>query len=358
MPVTADRSEFAPPPEGKRSGAFGLAVLAHLALLAALTWGVRWQQDTDTPAVEAEIWSATPRQAAPRAIEPPPPPPIPETPAPRPPPAPAPEPAPAPPPPPPPPPAPTPDTRDADIALQRLKDKEEAAKEKQHQQRLEHERQKKLKAQQEAREDAAREKQEQAERDRREKAADAKKQAEKQATLDKQAALEKQKQAEKQKQLDKQKQAEEDKQKQAAVDKQKKAADDKRKEQQDAKTRDELRKQQMQRMAGLAGATGGATATGSDLRSSGPSATYGGRVAARVRPNITFTDDAPGNPRAEVEVRAAPDGTIVGKKLVKSSGNAAWDDAVLKAIDKTETLPKDVDGRVPSSLIIGFRPRD
>lgn len=77
-----------------------------------------------------------------------------------------------------------------------------------------------------------------------------------------------------------------------------------------------------------------------------------------MRPNITFTDDAPGNPRAEVEVRAAPDGTIVGKRLVKSSGNPAWDDAVLKAIDKTESLPKDIDGRVPSSLIIGFRPRD
>ena len=35
-------------------------------------------------------------------------------------------------------------------------------------------------------------------------------------------------------------------------------------------------------------------------------------------------------------MRAAPDGTIVGRKLVKSSGNAAWDDAVLKAIDARE----------------------
>jgi len=348
MPVTSapySRNEFAPPPARGRAGGFSLAVLAHLALLAALTWGVRWKQDTDTPAVEAEIWSATPRQAAPQAVQTPPPPPIPA-----PPPPPAPEPAPAPPPPPPPPPAPQPDTRDADIALQ--KQKQEIAREKQRQQQLEQAREKKLKEQQEAREEAARE-----------KAAEAKKLADKQARAEKQALLDKQeKAAEKQAQLDKQKQLEKqkqlDKQKQAAEDKQKQAAEDKRKDQAEAKVREDLRKQQMARMAGLAGATGGATATGSDLRSSGPSGSYGGKVAAKVRPNITFTEDTPGNPRAEVEVRAAPDGTIVGKKLVKSSGNPAWDDAVLKAIDKTESLPKDIDGRVPPSMVISFRPRD
>jgi colicin import membrane protein len=31
---------------------------------------------------------------------------------------------------------------------------------------------------------------------------------------------------------------------------------------------------------------------------------------------------------------------------------------VLKAIDKTETMPRDTDGRVPSPLIIGFKPRN
>jgi len=41
-----------------------------------------------------------------------------------------------------------------------------------------------------------------------------------------------------------------------------------------------------------------------------------------------------------------------------SSGNKAWDEAVLKAIDKTATLPRDEDGRVPSVLEISFRPKD
>jgi colicin import membrane protein len=31
---------------------------------------------------------------------------------------------------------------------------------------------------------------------------------------------------------------------------------------------------------------------------------------------------------------------------------------VLKAIDKTERLPRDTDGRVQPSLVIGFRPKD
>jgi len=31
---------------------------------------------------------------------------------------------------------------------------------------------------------------------------------------------------------------------------------------------------------------------------------------------------------------------------------------VVRALQKTQTLPRDVDGRVPPSLVIGFRPQD
>lgn len=83
-----------------------------------------------------------------------------------------------------------------------------------------------------------------------------------------------------------------------------------------------------------------------------------GRIKARILPNIVFTDSVDGNPKATVEVRAAPDGTIIGRRLVKSSGVKAYDDAVLRAIDKTEVLPRDTDGRVPSSFEIDFRLRE
>ena len=91
---------------------------------------------------------------------------------------------------------------------------------------------------------------------------------------------------------------------------------------------------------------------------SNPSASYAGRIRARIKPNITFTDDIAGNPSTGVELRTSPDGTIIGRNLISSSGNKSWDDAVLKAIDKTATLPRGEDGQVPSSLNLSFRPRD
>jgi colicin import membrane protein len=129
----------------------------------------------------------------------------------------------------------------------------------------------------------------------------------------------------------------------------------------DAKKLAEMRKQQIERMNRLAGQTVGSGAPesiGTAKQSSGPSATYAGRIAARIKPNITYTDLIVGNPAADVEVRTSPDGTIISRKLVKSSGVKSWDDAVLNAVDKTEKIPPDTDGRVIPSLILGFRPKD
>ena len=103
---------------------------------------------------------------------------------------------------------------------------------------------------------------------------------------------------------------------------------------------------------------GDVRSTGTAAQSSGPSAGYAGRIRARIKPNITFMDNVAGNPTAEVEVRTSPDGTIISRRLTQSSGVKSWDDAVLNAIDKTEVLPRDTDGRVPTSLVISFRPKD
>jgi len=106
----------------------------------------------------------------------------------------------------------------------------------------------------------------------------------------------------------------------------------------------------------MAEATGGGSPSsrGTAAKASGPSDSYAGRIRARVKPNIVFTDDVPGNPSTEVEVRMAPDGTIVARKIEKASGVKSWDDAALRALDKTEVLPRDVDGRVRTPLIIVF----
>ena len=88
------------------------------------------------------------------------------------------------------------------------------------------------------------------------------------------------------------------------------------------------------------------------------SESFKGRVRARIKPNIVFAGSVEANSVAEVEIRCAADGTIISRKLVTSSGNSDWDAAVLKAVDKTEILPRDVDGRIPSAITVGFRHKD
>jgi colicin import membrane protein len=299
--------ELAPPPAQGLGRSLSLALVVHLLLLIALTWGIQWQHMDNTPAVEAELWSALPKAAAP----PPPPP--------------APEPTPEPPPPPLAPklkPTPPPPSRDADIAIAKQKKAEQEQKLAQEQLKL-------------------------------------KKQAEQK---DKEKALEQQRQREKEKlaqdQRDKKELAVKEQKEKERKDKERKAQEAKSAAQEERKLQ-AMRDENMRRMAGMAGASGSPSATGDALRASGPSASYGGRIIARVKPNIVFNpDDVSGNPVAEVEVRTAPDGKIMSRKLIKSSGNKAWDEAVIKALDKTDTLPRDTDGTIPTMMVLGFKPRD
>jgi colicin import membrane protein len=319
MPAASDRLEFAPPRQPAAVRAFVLAIVAHLLLLLALTRGVNWKRESENVVAEAELWSSVPQQAAPQVVTAPP------LPAP----SPVPEPKPAPPPPPPapapkviaPPPPPAPMAKQPDIAVEREKKRLELAQRRQE----ELERQKKIEARQKLED------------------------------------LERSKKLEAQKKRDAQKQelarkAEQEREHRLAEE-QAKAKDNAKAKQQEARLA-ALRKENMERMMkGLPGGTGAPTSTSTAARASGPSESYAGRIRARVRPNIVFSDDISGNPTAEVEVRMAPDGTITSKRVVKSSGVKSWDDAVLRALDKTEVLPRDVDGRVHSPLIIEFRPK-
>ena len=69
MHDSADRLDFAPPPQPAAVRAFVLAVLAHVLLLLALTWGVNWKRESKNVAAEAELWSGVPQQPAPK-VEP------------------------------------------------------------------------------------------------------------------------------------------------------------------------------------------------------------------------------------------------------------------------------------------------
>ncbi len=148
--------------------------------------------------------------------------------------------------------------------------------------------------------------------------------------------------------------------KKAPPKKEQKVEPTKKKEAETAQQLEKIRQDQIKRMAGLAGASGAVTSTGQSLQSAAPSASYAGKVEAKIRPNITFSemDSVQGNPATEVDIRIAMDGTIMGTpKIVHASGNKAWDAAVLRAIEKTETLPRDTDGRIPSRMILILRPK-
>jgi TonB family protein len=94
-------------------------------------------------------------------------------------------------------------------------------------------------------------------------------------------------------------------------------------------------------------------------REAGPSENYGARIRAAIRPHIHFNPDGiSGNPKAEVKMRVAPDGAITSVKLTQSSGVPLWDNAVLHALYETHALPRDVDGRVFSPMVILFGLRD
>ena len=334
MNAGADRLDFAPPKTPGRWRALILALVVHGLLLVCLVWSVRWKHDTQELSADAELWSAVPAEAAPKLVEPPPEPDTPPPP-PQPVPQPAPEPTPVVTPP-----APTPPK--VDIALE-----QEKQRLKKEQARLEELKQEKLR--------------QKLEKEREDKLEKARLDKIKQDKLKQEQLKQEQLQQEKLKQ-DKLKQeklkAEQDKLKAEQAAKAQQDALDKKKAAQDAKQLDAQRQKNLQRMAGLAGASGSANATGNAMKSSGPSASYGGRIRAKIRPNIVFTEDIQGNPTTEIEVRAAPDGTIVGRKITKSSGVKEWDDAVIRAIDKTEVLPRDIDGSMPSSLLLVFRPKD
>ena len=159
-----------------------------------------------------------------------------------------------------------------------------------------------------------------------------------------------------------QQKAEQAKAEQAKAEAQKKAEQQKQAQQQkelDARIIAKLREQNLAAMRAQLSGAGVPMQSGTAAQSRGPSADYAGRIKARVRPNIVFDNSTiPGNPEADVEVRCAPDGTIIGRRIVKSSGVAAYDDAVLRALDRTQVLPRDKDGSIPNPMTIAFHPQD
>lgn len=127
----------------------------------------------------------------------------------------------------------------------------------------------------------------------------------------------------------------------------------------DAKLAAKLREDEMRRMTGGVTGTGG---TGDAPKAQGgrPSAEYGAKVAARIKMHTVFPTNPEGNVPVEYLVELLPDGTLRGApRKLKSSGIPSFDEAVLRAIDKSQPFPRDEkSGSVPSSIHITHKPKD
>ena len=312
--ATLAHEGFRPRDDGRLGLGASLALLAHGGLIGALALGLSWRLPQQTPvASSAELWAAVPQAAAPapRAL-----PPVPPPPPPAPAPAPAPKPLPVVAPKPAPPPVPSAVERDAAIAIEKAAKHAQDLAASQAQQRKAEQLQKKLDDKRLAEEKAAARKLEQQ--------AKAEKALEAQRVRDATELKERQR-AEAQARAD-----------EALVAKQ--------------------REENLKRMLGQAGAAGasGSNSAGRAAKDAAPSAGYAGRIKAYIKPNIVLTVEVSGNPITEVEVKLAPDGSVISRSITKTSGNAVWDNIVMRAIERTATLPRDTDGRVPPVMTLVF----
>ena len=327
MATAQAHSDFLPPPAPGSGRALVLALIAHGLLVLALTYAVPWRLQTQSATFSAELWAPLPMEAAP-APEPP----APEVESIVAPPAPAPAPLRAAPPPSP--------KLDADIATaeRKAQQKKQVEREKLVQEKKkQEERRQTEKRELEQRKDEAL----QAEESKRRKELDAAKAQDAKRIKEIEAAQAAEKMRLKDQEIAKQQEADRLREEQAQSDK--------RRKEQTERTR---------KMADAVAGTGNPNSSGTAAQSAGPSATYGATVKAAIRPNISDIKGLSASLTAEYDVYTDASGKIMSAKIRKRSGDAYWDEAALSAILKTEKLPLDENGRVPSPMTISLRPRD
>jgi len=125
---------------------------------------------------------------------------------------------------------------------------------------------------------------------------------------------------------------------------------------------EKVRADQLARLRAAAGAEGGSGGTtGSGVGGAGNAPPgWTDKVVKKVKPLIVFNPESiSGNPATVVKVDLAPDGAILSTSILSSSGNAGWDRAVLLALTRAESLPKDDNGKIPQREVkLTFKPKD
>ena len=125
---------------------------------------------------------------------------------------------------------------------------------------------------------------------------------------------------------------------------------------------EKVRADQLARLRAAAGAEGGSGGTVGSGVGGGGNAPPGwtDKVIKKVKPLIVFNPESiSGNPAAVIQVNLAPDGAILSTSVLTSSGSPGWDRAVLLALSRAESLPKDDNGKIPQREVkLTFKPKD
>ena len=88
-------------------------------------------------------------------------------------------------------------------------------------------------------------------------------------------------------------------------------------------------------------------------------ASYMDKIRGKIKGNIVLPPGIKGNPEGIFDVTQLPTGEIINVKISKSSGNRALDEAIERAIRKSDPLPlPDQPGLFKRELTLKYRPFD
>ncbi len=145
------------------------------------------------------------------------------------------------------------------------------------------------------------------------------------------------------------------------AEQQKKADADKKRlqDQRDAELSDKRRAEELRRLTGAIG-SGGSGQAAKSQGSGRADGAYADKIRAKIRSNTVFNvpPELSGNPQVEYDVELLPDGSLRGLNLRKSSGLSGFDEAVKRAIERSQPFPPDQSGSVPGRLTVIHKPKD
>lgn len=133
--------------------------------------------------------------------------------------------------------------------------------------------------------------------------------------------------------LEREKRELEDKQKKLVEEKKKRAAEEQRKKEDDAK-KVEQQKAEAARIAAEQKAREELVTARQKLITG-----YTDRIKAKIRGKANVPDSVTGRPRVEIRLNLLIGGEVLDAKVIKSSGNRAYDEAIERAIQSASPLP-------------------